>query len=68
MRECVQELGVVRDDQTSLPVIYEELRQVLDARLVQIVRRLIEEEDVRILDEGRGEEQASLLAAGEGFD
>ena len=68
VRECIEEIGVVRDDQAGLLVIDQELGEVLDTGFVEIVGGLIEEKDVGVLDQSRSEKEASLLSAGKGLD
>ena len=63
LRESVQEVRVVGNDEHRLLILDQELRQVSDTLIVEIVGRFIEKKDVRILDERRGQKQARLLPA-----
>ena len=66
--ERVQETRIVGDDDTGFVVLREEGREVRDSRRVEVVRRLVEEEDVGVCDEREGEEEARSLSTGEGAD
>ena len=55
VRERVQEVRIVGDDDAGFRVFDEEFREVSDALLIEVVRRFIEKQDVRTLDEGLGE-------------
>ena len=63
LREGVQEVRVVGNDEHRLLILDQELRQVSDTLIVEIVGRFIKKKDVRILDERRGQKQARLLPA-----
>ena len=55
----------MRDDDTGRGIRNEEFREVFDARSVKVVCRLVQEKQVWVLDERRGEQEARLLAARE---
>ncbi len=68
LRERVQKVGVVGDDDAGFLGIDQKLCKMFDARLVEIVRRLVEQEHVRILNDRVRKEQSRLLATGKAFD
>ena len=62
-RKGVKEVRVVRNDDAGFRILYEKLRQMFNARLVQIIRRFIKKKQVWILDEGGRKQEPRLLAA-----
>ena len=63
--DAVEEVSVMRDDQDPAGVILEEALEPLDHVDVEVVRRLVEEEEVRLAQERLRQADARLLAAGE---
>lgn len=68
VRKRVQELCIVRDNETGLLVALEEPRKVLDACGIKVVRRLVQEKQVRVLDKSGREQETCLLTARERGD
>src|SRR5262245_41275134 len=67
-RDAIDEVAVVRDDDERPLVLVERVLQDLAARQIEVVRRLVEEEQVRRAYEKTREGQARLLTAGEHAD
>ena len=63
--DAVEEVSVMRDDQDPAGVILEEALEPLNHVDVEVVRRLVEEEEVRLAQERLRQADARLLAAGE---
>jgi len=63
--EGVQEVGVMRNDEARLVVFLQERRKVLDTCMVEIVCRLVEQEQVWLLNECARKKKARLLPARE---
>ncbi len=63
--EAIQERGIVRDDDARFVVHHQERRKMVDALLIQVVRRLVEQQEIRLLNERECQEQPRLLPAGE---
>ena len=59
----VEELAVVRDEDEGVAVPLEELAEPGHRRHVEVVGRLVEEEQIRLLEQERGEDRAHLPAA-----
>lgn len=49
--ESIQEVRIMRDDDDRLIILCEELCEIPDAFWIEIIRRLVEEEDIRLLDQ-----------------
>ena len=60
--DAVEEVSVMRDDQDPAGVILEEALEPLDHVDVEVVRRLVEEEEVRLAQERLRQADARLLA------
>ncbi len=65
LRHVVQEVAVVGDRDDGPAVLAEEPLQPLDRLGVEMVRRLVEQEQVRVLEQQPAERHAALLAARE---
>ena len=63
--DLVQEVPVVGDDHHGVREVEQELLQPEDRIDVQVVRGLVQEEDVRIAEERLGHEDADLFAVGQ---
>ena len=61
--EGVEEPSIMGDDDNAFFVFLEVASEVLDARLIQVVRRLIEQKQVGVLNECARKEKTSLLAS-----
>ena len=59
--DLVQEVAVMGNDDDRVREAAEEILQPGDGAEVQVVRRLVEEENVRIAEEGLGEKDAHLV-------
>jgi hypothetical protein len=59
-----EEVPVVRDGDHRAGIFIEEVLQPLDRFGVEVVRGLVEEEQVGVLQEQSGERDPALLAAG----
>ena len=68
LRDVVEEVAVVGDRDDGARVLLEEALEPLDRLGVEVVRRLVEEQQVRVLEEQPAQRDAPLLAAGEGRD
>src|SRR5207244_13054838 len=68
LRDVVEEVAVVRHEHDRARVSGEELLEPADRLRVEVVRRLVEEEEVRVLHEHPAESDAALLAAREVLD
>ena len=55
----------MRNNDTGLGILLNKFREVCDPLLVEIVGRLVEQQQVGILNESRGEQKPCLLTAGE---
>ena len=66
--DVVEEVAVVGDDQDGAAVLDQVLLQPGDGLGVEVVGRLVEEQDVGVLEQQLAERDAALLAAGEGVD
>jgi hypothetical protein len=62
----VQEVSVVRDDEDGGLGVLDEVLQPLYGAQVQVVGRLVEEDEIRLGEEEAGQGDAALLASGEG--
>ena len=60
IREGIQKFGIVRDDDTGFFVAHEKVREVGDTVGVEIIRRLVEKQKIRLLDK-RGRKQEPRL-------
>lgn len=63
--EGVEEFGIMRNHDYRILGALQKCFKVIDPFFVEIVRRLVKKQDVRILDEGRREKQARLLPSRE---
>lgn len=61
--ERIEEFCIMRDHEYCPFVVLQELCHMPDPISIEIIGRLIEEEDVRLLDERAREEEASLLSS-----
>ena len=66
--DVVEEVAIVGDGDDRPRVLLEEALEPVDRFGVEVVGRLVEEEQVRVAEEEPGERDASLLAAGERGD
>ena len=64
-RDAVQEIAVVRDEKARAGVAAQEGLQPGDALGIQVVGRLVEDQEIRLLDKRAAERDAPLFAAGE---
>ena len=64
--DAVEEIAVVRDGQNGPPEVLEVVLEPLGRLHVEVVGRLVEKEDVRLLEDEPREVDARLLSAGEG--
>ena len=64
-RDVVQEVPIVGDGDDRARVLVEEALQPLDGLGVEMVRGLVEEEQIRVLEQEPRERDAALLAAGQ---
>ena len=64
-RNVVEETTVVADEQEGAGIFEEALFEEFDGFDVEVVRRLVEYEDVSRLDEELGQQEARALATGE---
>ncbi len=67
-RDAVEEVAVVGDDQAGAGPSSQEAFQPLQHLQIEVVGRLVEEEQIRVGEEGLGEGNAGLLAAAEAVD
>ena len=51
------------NNRAGLLILDKETRQMLDSRFVEVVRRLVEEEQIRLLDKRRSEKEPRLLSS-----
>ena len=58
----------MRDDEERSAELLQELRQPFDGFRVEMVRRLVQHQEVRLRDDGAAEGHAAFLAAGERLD
>ena len=68
LRDVVEEVAVVGDRDDGARVLLEEALEPVDRLGVEVVGRLVEEEQVGVLEEQPAERHATLLAAGQGRD
>jgi hypothetical protein len=68
LRDVVQEVPVVGDGDHRSRVLLEEALEPLDGLGIEVVRGLVEEQQVRVLEQQPGERDAPLLAAGQRRD
>ncbi len=68
LRDVVQEVAVVGDGDDRARVLVEEPLQPLDRLGVEVVGRLVEQEQVGVLEQEPGEGDAAALAAGQRRD
>ncbi len=68
LRDVVQEVAVVGDGDDRARVLGEEALQPLDRLGVEVVGRLVEQQQVGVLEQQPAQRHASLLAAGERGD
>ena len=61
--DVVQEVAVVRDDDQRAVVAHEELAQPVDRIEVEVVRRLVEQQRLRVAEQRLREQDTHLLAA-----
>src|SRR5688572_23365652 len=61
----VEEVAVVRDDEDGAPRPLDEVLQPLYGAQIEVVGRLIEEDEIRLLHQQAGQGDAALLAARE---
>ena len=66
LRDVVEEVAVVGDRDDGARVLLEEALQPLDRLGVEVVGRLVEQEQVGVLEQQPAERHAALLAAGQG--
>ena len=66
--DVVEEVAVVGDRDDRARVLLEEPFEPLDRLGVEVVGRLVEEEQVRVAEQEPGERDPALLAAGQGRD
>ena len=57
----IQEVPVVRDDDDGVVVVGQEILQPADGVDVQVVGRLVEDEHVRIAEQGTGQQYAHFV-------
>ena len=62
----VEEVAVVGDDEDGAPRPLDEVLQPLYGAQVEVVGRLVEEDEIRLLHKQAGQGDAALLAAGKG--
>ena len=65
LRDVVEEVAVVGDGDDRARVLVEEALEPLDRLGVEVVGRLVEQQQVGVLEQQPGERDAALLAAGE---
>ncbi len=63
--DAVEEIAVVRDKEARARVAAQEVLEPGDALGIEVVGRLVEDQEVGLLDERAAERDAALLAAGE---
>ena len=68
LRDVVEEVPVVGDRDDRARILLEEPLQPVDGLGIEVVRGLVEEQQVRVLQQEPGERHATLLAAGQGRD
>ena len=68
LRDVVEEVAVVGDGDDRAGVLVEEALEPLDRLGVEVVGRLVEQQQVGVLEEQPGERHAALLAAGQRRD
>ncbi len=61
--KAVKKIGIVRDNDHGLVIHDQEFDQVIDTGLIQIIGRLVQEQDVWFLDQRLGQEDTCLLPA-----
>ena len=64
----VEEVAVVADDEDGAVIVGDHLLEQVEGLEVEVVGRLVEDEQVRAAGEFAGEEQARPLAPGQGSD
>ena len=67
-RDAVEEIAVMADEQHAAPVLAQERLKPLRHADVEMVRRLVEKEEIRLAHERLRETDARLLSAGEMLD
>ena len=68
LRDVVEEVPVVGDRDDRARVLLQEPLQPVDGLGIEMVRGLVEQQQVRVLQEQPGERHATLLATGQGRD
>ena len=68
LRDVVEEVAVVGDRDDGARVLLEEALEPVDRLGVEVVGRLVEQQQVGVAEEQAGEGHAALLAAGQGRD
>ena len=67
-RDAVEEIAVMADEQHAAPVVAQERLEPLRHADIEMVRRLVEKEEIRLAHERLREADARLLPAGEMID
>ena len=67
-RHAVEKIAVVRDDQKCPAKIFQEPRGPIDGFGIEMVRRLVEHEEIRLRNDRATHGDATFLAAGQRFD
>lgn len=68
LADVVQELGVVGNDDGCAGGVLQVFLEPLDVLDIQMVGRLIEQQNIRVLENGTGKSQLHLPSSGEGGD
>jgi hypothetical protein len=63
IRKSIQKIGIMRNDDDCFFIGDEKIREMLNPFWVEIVGRLIEEKNVRVLDKSGSKKEASLLSS-----
>ena len=66
--DAIQKIAVVRDDEKRAAEIFQKLRDPLDGFRVEMIRRLVEHQEIRARNDRAAHRHAPLLAAGQRFD
>ena len=66
--DAIQKIAVVRDDEKRAAESFQKLRDPLDGFRVEMVRRLVEHQEIRARNNRAAHRHAPLLAAGQRFD